>query len=65
MAMGFILGPTLEYSFGQSVTLSSGQLLSYMVFERPISGVIFALIPIITFLMWRRSNRLREQFGTN
>ena len=32
MAMGFILGPTLEYSFGQSITLSNGQLFSYMVF---------------------------------
>ena len=62
MAMGFILGPTLEYSFGQSVTLSSGQLFDYMIFERPISGIIMALIPIITFIMWRRSNRLREQF---
>ncbi len=63
MAMGFILGPTLEYSFGQSITLSNGQLFSYMVFERPITSVILALTPFITFLMWRRSNRLRKQFG--
>jgi putative tricarboxylic transport membrane protein len=64
MAMGFILGPTLEYSFGQSVTLSSGHLFNYMFFERPITGIIFALTPIVTFLMWRRSNKLRRQFGT-
>ena len=63
MAMGFILGPTLEYSFGQSITLSNGQLFSYMVFERPITSVILALTPFITFLMWRRGNRLRKQFG--
>jgi putative tricarboxylic transport membrane protein len=63
MAMGFILGPTLEYSFGQSVTLSSGNLLSYIMFERPITAVIFVLTPIVTFLMWRRSARLRKQFG--
>jgi putative tricarboxylic transport membrane protein len=63
MAMGFILGPTLEYSFGQSVTLSSGHLFSYMLFERPITGAIFAITPVITYLMWRRSNRLRNQFG--
>ena len=63
MAMGFILGPTLEYSFGQSITLSNGQLFGYMVFERPITSVILALTPFITFLMWRRSNRLRKQFG--
>ncbi len=64
MAMGFILGPTLEYSFGQSVTLSSGHLFQYMMFERPISAAIFALTPIVTFLMWRRSARLRKEFGT-
>jgi len=63
MAMGYILGPTLEYSFGQSVTLSSGNLLSYIMFERPITAVIFVLTPIMTFFMWRRSNRLRKQFG--
>jgi putative tricarboxylic transport membrane protein len=63
MAMGFILGPTLEYSFGQSVTLSSGNLIPYMLFERPITGVIFAITPIVTYLMWRRSARLRKQFG--
>ena len=63
MAMGFILGPTLEYSFGQSVTLSGGNLFSYIMFERPITAVIFILTPILTFLMWRRSNRLRQQFG--
>jgi putative tricarboxylic transport membrane protein len=65
MAMGFILGPTLEYSFGQSVTLSSGHLFSYMLFERPITGAIFAITPVITYLMWRRSNRLRNQFGVD
>ena len=63
MAMGYILGPTLEYSFGQSVTLSSGNLLSYIMFERPITAVIFILTPIMTYLLWRRSNRLRKQFG--
>lgn len=64
MAMGFILGPTLEYSFGQSITLSNGELFGYMLFERPITAVILTLTPIVTFLMWRRSNRLRKQFGT-
>ena len=63
MAMGFILGPTLEYSFGQSITLSSGNLLSYVMFERPIAAAIFVVTPILTYLMWRRSARLRKQFG--
>ncbi|MGI9523106.1 MAG: tripartite tricarboxylate transporter permease [Hyphomicrobiaceae bacterium] len=63
MAMGFILGPTLEYAFGQSVTLSNGALLDYVMFERPISAAIFLITPIITLLMWRRSRRLRRQYG--
>ena len=63
MAMGFILGPTLEYSFGQSITLSNGALFNYMMLERPISAAIFILTPIVTFLMWRRSRRLQSQFG--
>ena len=63
MAMGFILGPTLEYSFGQSVTLSQGHMLHYLFVERPITAAIFAATPVLTFLMWRRSMRLRRQFG--
>ncbi len=63
MAMGYILGPTLEYSFGQSVQLSDGNLASYMLFERPISAVIFVLTPFLTYIMWRRNRRLRSQFG--
>jgi putative tricarboxylic transport membrane protein len=65
MAMGFILGPTLEYSFGQSVTLSQGHMLHYLFVERPITAAIFAATPVLTFLMWRRSMRLRRQFGAD
>lgn len=65
MAMGFILGPTLEYSFGQSITLSGGNLIHYMFVERPYTAAILALTPLLTFLMWRRSARLRRQFGTS
>lgn len=63
MAMGFILGPTLEYSFGQSVTLSSGNVLPYFFIERPFTAVILLATPVVTYLMWRRSARLRDQFG--
>jgi putative tricarboxylic transport membrane protein len=63
MAMGFILGPTLEYSFGQSIALSQGNLLHYAFVERPVTATIFALTPVITFVLWRRSMRVRRQFG--
>ena len=63
LAMGFILGQPLEYAFGQTVILSSGNLVSYIFLERPITAAIIVLTPLITYLMWRRSMRLRRQFG--
>ncbi|MBT5177420.1 MAG: hypothetical protein HOL97_00515, partial [Rhodospirillaceae bacterium] len=53
----------LEYAFGQTVILSSGNLVSYIFLERPITAAIIVLTPLITYLMWRRSMRLRRQFG--
>jgi len=64
LAMGFILGPPMEYAFGQTVTLAQGAIFNYIVFERPIAAVFVAATPIITYLIWRRSVRLRQQFGT-
>jgi len=63
LAMGFILGGTMEYSFGQTVILAQGNFFEYIVFERPISAVIFALTPVVTYYMWRRNIRLRKQYG--
>ena len=61
MAMGFILGPILEYSFGQTMVLSQGNLPYYMFVERPVTAVIFLGTPVITYLLWRRSMRLRRE----
>ena len=61
LAMGFILGPILEYSFGQTVTLAQGDILGYIAIERPITLGIILGTPIIAFLLWRRSTRLRNQ----
>ena len=63
MVMGFILGPIMEYSFGQTVTLAQGDMLGYMFIERPVTAGIFALTPFITYFMWRRSKRMRKQYG--
>ena len=65
MVMGFILGPILEYSFGQSVTLSQGNLPYYLFVERPVTAGIFIATPIITYLLWRRSHRVREKYGAD
>ncbi|MAF49191.1 MAG: tripartite tricarboxylate transporter permease [Rhodospirillales bacterium] len=64
LAMGFILGPPMEYAFGQTIILAQDNMLGYILFERPISAVIIIATPAITYLMWRRSMRLRRQFGT-
>jgi putative tricarboxylic transport membrane protein len=60
MVMAFILTPTIEYSFGQTIILSQGNLLGYITIDRPITAGILLLTPLLTFLMWRRSARLRK-----
>jgi len=61
MAMGFILAPILEYSFGQTIILAQGNLLYYIFVERPITAIIVLGTPVLTYLMWRRSTRLRSE----
>ena len=63
MVMGFILGPILEYSFGQTITLAQGELFRYLLLDRPITVVILVLTPIIVWALWRRGRRMRRQFG--
>ncbi len=60
MVMAFILGTELEYSFGQTLILAQGNLLQYIFLERPITAGIVLATPVITYLMWRRSARLRR-----
>lgn len=63
MVMGFILGPPLEYAFGQTVTLAQGDVLGYIGGDRPITVAILALTPLITYALWRRGRRMRREFG--
>jgi putative tricarboxylic transport membrane protein len=64
MVMGFILGPLLEYAFGQTVTLAQGNLTGYLLFDRPIAVAILAVTPFITYGLWRRSARMRHEVQT-
>ena len=61
MVMAFILGTELEYSFGQTLILAQGNLAHYIFFERPITAAIVLGTPLITYLLWRRSSRLRRE----
>lgn len=63
MVMAFILGKEIEYSLGQTLTLAQGNLLGYIIFERPITVVILLATPAIAYLLWRRSRRLRREFA--
>ena len=65
LVMGFILGPILEYSFGQTVTMSQGDMAGYILIERPITVGILVLTPVITYVLWRKSARLRSDFGVS
>ena len=60
LVMAFILTPVLEYSLGQSLLLSQGDLFHYIVVERPFALGIVLATPLITWLMWYRTRRLRE-----
>jgi putative tricarboxylic transport membrane protein len=61
MVMGYILGPVLEYSFGQTINLAQGDTLHYIFAARPITAVILAITPFITAGLWWRSARLRNK----
>ncbi len=61
MVMGYILGPVLEYSFGQTVNLARGDILHYIFVARPVTSVILGITPIVTVLLWWRSVRLRRK----
>jgi putative tricarboxylic transport membrane protein len=64
LVMGFILTPPLEYAFGQTLILGESGMLHFLIFDRPIALAILVATPIFTFLMWRRSERLRRSLAS-
>jgi putative tricarboxylic transport membrane protein len=60
LVMAFILTPVLEYSLGQTILLSQGNLFHYVVIERPLALIIILSIPPLTYLMWYRTRKLRN-----
>ncbi len=65
LVMAFILTPVLEYSLGQSILLSQGNLFHYVVIERPLALVIILATPGLTYLMWYRTRKLRNAEPAN
>ena len=60
MVMAFILGPSLEYAFGQTMNLAEGRFFHYIFTERPIAAVFFSLIPVLGLFFIIRSLRKRR-----
>jgi putative tricarboxylic transport membrane protein len=61
LAMAFILGPEIERAVSQTLSLSKGDVVGYILFERPITVAILVLTPILAWSLWRRSTRLRRE----
>lgn len=60
LVMGFILTPPLEYALAQSVLLSRGDLLGYLVGTRPIALVILVLTPVLILGIAYRQGKKRR-----
>lgn len=54
LVMGFILGPSMEYAFGQTVAMSNGNALGFLVTERIGALMVLLATPVIGYLLWRR-----------
>jgi len=58
MVMGFILGPPLEYAFGQTMAMSSGGALAFFLTERHAAFAILLATPVVGYLLWKRMRTL-------
>ncbi len=54
MVMGFILGPPMEYAFGQTVAMGNDNTIGFLFSERFGALGILMATPIIGYLLWRR-----------
>ena len=54
MVMGFILGPPMEYAFGQTVAMTNGEAVSFFMTERLGAMLVLIAAPVIGYLLWRR-----------
>ena len=62
LVMGFILGPILEYSFGQTVNLAGGSMFSYIIWERPFAGIVFVLsIVAAVTIIWGNYKKTKKK----
>ncbi|WP_370303951.1 tripartite tricarboxylate transporter permease [Pseudooceanicola sp.] len=54
MVMGFILGPSMEYAFGQTAAMSNGNTLGFFLTERTGALAVLLVTPVLGYLLWKR-----------
>jgi putative tricarboxylic transport membrane protein len=57
LVMAFILLPPLEYAVGQTMLLARGDLLGYLIGQRPITVAVLVLMPLLIFWIAQRQRR--------
>lgn len=55
LIMAFILGPELERTVGQTVSMAHGDMLGFILKERPIALGLILGTPLLAWWMWRRA----------
>jgi putative tricarboxylic transport membrane protein len=60
MVMGFILGPPMEYAFGQTMAMGNGATMAFMLEERLGAMCVLLAIPVIGWMLWRRMQKVSE-----
>ncbi len=58
MVMGFILGPPMEYAFGQTVAMTNGDMAGFFLGERQGALLVLIFSPVIGYLLWRRMRKV-------
>ncbi|CAN0495997.1 unnamed protein product, partial [Discosporangium mesarthrocarpum] len=60
LVMAFILGPELERTVGQTVSMSQGNMLGFIITERPIALGLILGTPVLAWWMWRRAVAMQK-----
>lgn len=55
LVMAFILGPELERTVGQTISMSQGNMIGFIFSERPIALGLIVCTPLLAWWMWRRA----------
>jgi len=55
LVMAFILGPELERTVGQTLSMSQGNMFGFIALERPIALGLLIGTPVLAWWMWRRA----------